>query len=92
MEMDELDSMELSAHEMACMSLMMMNVMVKSYCDEGYCDPVMYKTLQVGEKLAKKLGELELETLLATTKMFAGEVVNEMIDTHKIDIDKRAWS
>jgi hypothetical protein len=90
--MDELDSMELDARQIACMALMMMNVVVKSYCDEDYCDPVLYKTALLGEKLATKLGEQELATLLATTKMFAGEVVNEMIDRHKMEIDKGAWS
>lgn len=90
--MDELDKMELNSHEIACMSLAIIGVMIEDYCKNDYCDPVMYKTIELAERLAKKLGEDELATRLATAKMYAGEVVNEMIDKHEIGIDKRAWS
>lgn len=90
--MDELDSMELGSHEIACMSLAILGVMVEDYCQNGYCDPVMYKSIELAERLAKKLGENELATRLATAKMFAGETVNEIIEHSNLDVDKRAWS
>lgn len=90
--MDELDSMELGSHEIACMALATIGVMIEDYCENGYCDPVMYKSLELAERLAKKLGENELATRLATAKMFAGETVNEVIEHNNLDVDKRAWS
>jgi hypothetical protein len=89
--MDELDHMELDDHEIAGMALATIGVLVEDYCRDGYCDPTMYKVLALAEKLAQKLNEPELATRLAVAKMFAGETVNEMIDAHRLDVDKGAW-
>lgn len=90
--MDELDSMELNSHEIACMSLAVLGVMIEDYCKNGYSDPVMYKSIELAERLAKKLGEPELATRLATAKMFAGETINEIIEHNNLDVDKGAWA
>lgn len=91
-DLDHLDAMELDTHEIAGIALATLGVLIENYCEEGYCDPTMYRALALAEKLAGKLGERELATRLATTKMFAGEVVNDLIDEHRMGIDKRSWA
>lgn len=90
--MDELDSMELDSQEIACIALASIGVMIESYCEQGYCDPVMYKSLELAERLAKKLGHEELAIRLATAKIYAGETVEEMIVNSGLDIQKGSWS
>jgi len=89
---EALDNLDLSDHEIAGMALSLVGVLIEDYCEQGYCDPTMYKALDLAEKLAKKLGEPELAERITTAKMFAGEVVNELIDKHEMDIDKGAWA
>lgn len=90
--MDELDSMELDSHEIASMALASIGLLVESYCEQGYCDPLMYRSVELAERMAKKLGHEELVIRLATAKMYAGETVEEMIVKNNIDIQRGAWS
>ena len=91
-EMDELASMELDSHEIASMALASIGLLVESYCEQGYCDPLMYRSVELAERMAKKLGHEELVIRLATAKMYAGETVEEMIVKNNIDIQRGAWS
>lgn len=90
-KMDELDEMELDDHTIAGMALATIGVLIENYCENEYCDPTMFKALELAERLAKKLGEPELATRLATAKMFAGETVNKMIDEYDIPVAKDKW-
>jgi hypothetical protein len=91
-ELKHLDQMELDESDIAIMALSIVGALVENYCEEGYCDPTMYKALALAEKLAQKLEHERLAERLTTTKIFAGETVNKLIDENQMPISKEGWA
>jgi cyanate lyase len=89
---NSLNEMDLDDKDIAQIAIIGVGTLVEQYCQDGYCDPMMYRVLEMMSILAKKLGNEEVINFIQTTKMFAGETVEQLIKENDIKIKKGKWS
>ena len=78
--------------ELTLLSLAIIGGVVEGFVDEGYCDPALYKAVKLAERIALKLGHLELVEKLAFLKIQSGVLVEEIIEREGMDIKREDWS
>lgn len=89
---NKLDELEMDDRDIAQFAIIGVATLVENYCDDGYCDPMMYRVLEMMSILAKKLGNEDVANFVETTKMFAGETVEQVIKDNEIKIKNGKWS
>lgn len=89
---NKLDELEMDDRDIAQFAIIGVATLVENYCDDGYCDPMMYRVLEMMSILAKKLGNEDVANFVETTKMFAGETVEQVIKDNQIKIKNGKWS
>jgi cyanate lyase len=89
---NKLDELEMDDRDIAQFAIIGVGTLIEQYCQEGYCDPMMYRVLELMSILAKKLNSEDVVNFIETTKMFAGETVEQVIKDNQIETKNGKWS